>query len=133
MKRDIAQRWVAALRSGEFSQTQGYLNIEGGYCCLGVLCELAVEDGVISKWGDHGTTTYGTTDHNSDVSLPRPVLTWAGMKGESLPTPVEVPFYDEDFGDDALQQYDGFAGLNDDAGFSFKQIAAVIDEQWERI
>lgn len=35
---DIKQKWVDALRSGEYKQGQGYLKTEdGGYCCLGVL------------------------------------------------------------------------------------------------
>lgn len=32
--------WVAALRSGEFEQTQGQLKSGDAYCCLGVQCEL---------------------------------------------------------------------------------------------
>jgi len=32
--------WIAALRSGEYSQAQGYLRTETGFCCLGVACHL---------------------------------------------------------------------------------------------
>lgn len=32
--------WVAALRSGEFQQACGSLRGRGGYCCLGVGCEV---------------------------------------------------------------------------------------------
>lgn len=36
--RDIAERWVSALRSGEYRQGAGCLHTEDGkYCCLGVL------------------------------------------------------------------------------------------------
>lgn len=36
--RNIAERWVAALRSGEYRQGAGCLHTEDGkYCCLGVL------------------------------------------------------------------------------------------------
>lgn len=35
--RDIAERWVAALRSGEYRQGEGRLYRLGYYCCLGVL------------------------------------------------------------------------------------------------
>mgnify|MGYP007046850129 CR=1 FL=1 len=45
MKKDIAKKWVKALRSGKFKQGQGTLkqyDSEGNikHCCLGVLCEL---------------------------------------------------------------------------------------------
>ena len=39
---DLAKKWVAALRSGNYVQGQNRLrNSEGKYCCLGVLCEVA--------------------------------------------------------------------------------------------
>ncbi len=41
MKRKLAQKWVAALRSGKYNQTTGRLKDEIGYCCLGVLCEIS--------------------------------------------------------------------------------------------
>lgn len=41
MKQDIKQRWVEALRSGNYEQGQGVLRTEDDtYCCLGVLCNL---------------------------------------------------------------------------------------------
>ena len=46
MKRDVAKKWVAKLRSGEYEQGKGYLNDDGKMCCLGVLCEVAIEDGL---------------------------------------------------------------------------------------
>jgi hypothetical protein len=37
MNQVIKEKWVAALRSGEYKQTKGYLRNKKGYCCLGVL------------------------------------------------------------------------------------------------
>ncbi len=36
------QEWLAALRSGGYEQTVGVMksSVTGGYCCLGVACEL---------------------------------------------------------------------------------------------
>lgn len=48
MDAEVKQRWVAALRSGEYLQDAGYLHNRGGYCCLGVLCD--VENVVV--WDD---------------------------------------------------------------------------------
>lgn len=52
MTKELRDKWVAALRSGKYKQTTGALyggtgNIdtdgerEYGYCCLGVLCDIA--------------------------------------------------------------------------------------------
>jgi hypothetical protein len=42
MKEVTREQWCAALRSGDYPQGQGQLHAEGGgYCCLGVLGELA--------------------------------------------------------------------------------------------
>ena len=47
MKADVKERWLKALKSGEFRKTKGQLarrrkKKNGGYnhCCLGVLCEI---------------------------------------------------------------------------------------------
>ncbi len=46
MKKNIATKWVKALRSGKYKQ--GYLKLHdnktGGYCCLGVLCKMYEKD-----------------------------------------------------------------------------------------
>jgi len=51
MNPEIKAKWVAALRSGEYRQTdRGVLNDgEGGWCCLGVLCDLYAKD-VGDEW-----------------------------------------------------------------------------------
>jgi hypothetical protein len=41
------KKWVAALRSGEYSQVEGVLKTPNGHCCLGVACELAAQEGII--------------------------------------------------------------------------------------
>jgi hypothetical protein len=39
---NFKERWLKALESGEYAQTEGFLCREGeGFCCLGVACELA--------------------------------------------------------------------------------------------
>ena len=42
-------KWVKALRSGEFKQTQYSLQDEKGYCCLGVACKVLIPDNKINK------------------------------------------------------------------------------------
>lgn len=40
MKTEARQMWVDALRSGEYSQTEGELQYRGEYCCLGVAAHI---------------------------------------------------------------------------------------------
>ncbi len=42
MKVELFDEWLVALRSGEYKQIQGRLHDpdDGGFCCLGVLCEV---------------------------------------------------------------------------------------------
>lgn len=53
MNPDTKKVWVEGLRSGDYAQTNGYLHVKedleftpAGFCCLGVLSELAVENNV---------------------------------------------------------------------------------------
>jgi hypothetical protein len=42
LPREFAERWVKALRSGEYKQGTGTLgNAKDGYCCIGVACRIA--------------------------------------------------------------------------------------------
>jgi hypothetical protein len=45
MPKDLLDKWLAALRSGEYKQCRGMLAANGGYCCLGVLQHCT--DGVV--------------------------------------------------------------------------------------
>jgi hypothetical protein len=39
MNKDMNEKWIKALRSGEYEQGKGYLLWEGKWCCLGVLAD----------------------------------------------------------------------------------------------
>lgn len=42
MKKEIADLWVAALRSGKYKQGRTTLkNRDSEFCCLGVLCDIS--------------------------------------------------------------------------------------------
>ena len=38
MNQEIGEKWVEALRSGEYEQGRIKLYMDGAHCCLGVLC-----------------------------------------------------------------------------------------------
>jgi len=92
---EVIQKWTEALRSGEYSQIAGSLKkvqVEGyegpiGYCCLGVLCDLAAKEGIVYEVviaGDYEISTRSyldPTDSNqlSSAVLPNAVTKWAGL------------------------------------------------------
>ncbi len=113
MRKDIGQRWVTLLRSGKFRQARGGLHDRrtDSFCCLGVLCELAVADGVILPKHPSPGTNYSAYV-NSTGLLPEAVRDWAGAKD-----------YSPALAGDAAPS---LAGLNDD-GVSFDEIADLIE------
>lgn len=46
LKRELITEWIAALRSGTYPQSIGQLQDAHGYCCLGVMCDIAHKKGV---------------------------------------------------------------------------------------
>ena len=137
MNPEIKTRWVAWLRANADKQSQGRLqrvtdigdSLRAGFCCLGGLCELAVEDGIIERklctdpLLDAQMYSYGTNNGGlvpfswSHTSLPDAVLTWAGLN--SSDPRVRVEGY-------------GFQSLtyvNDNIRLNFNQIADLIEEQ----
>ncbi len=126
MNESVKMRWVQALRSGDFKQTTGVLqrlqNMSygdqkrpAGHCCLGVLCEIAVQDGVISKYASDvvALTQFG----NENKVLPGAVMQWAGL--DSSDPRIEAG---EPWGNHSLSHF------NDSAKLDFNQIAHLIEE-----
>jgi hypothetical protein len=145
MKQDIKERWVAALRSGEYKQATGYLSEivlddEGnvkevvGFCCLGVLSEIAVADGIIEKRPYSGGDSCMVYGPDTDTGmLPSVVREWAGLDS-SDPMIVYTHAHDDDCDDDCRytfdegEEYDDtLSALNDDKKLNFNQIADLIE------
>lgn len=125
---EVMQKWVAALRSGEYKQTDSVLSQKGRYCCLGVLCELAVKDGVIPP----ATTSDGLA-HYGELSAyvlpPHEVREWAGVEGNWTVATDRVELSAE-----ALDLWDDeripLSYLNDSIGMSFEEIADHIEKEY---
>jgi len=111
MNPQIKQKWVSALRSGDYQQGRNYLRTDNGFCCLGVLCDLyGKENNVEWNLANNGHN-YEFQDKESH--LPSSVIEWAGV-GDGNP-----PVND---GESTLVR------LND-SGSTFEQIADVIEKQ----
>ncbi len=76
MNEIVKQYWVEALRSGAYEQGFNRLERNGEFCCLGVLCDLAVSAGVTER---HETDGAITVFGSNAWLLPREVVSWAGL------------------------------------------------------
>lgn len=103
---EVRRRWTEALRSGEYQQGIRFLNKDGRFCCLGVLCEVS---GVHKKRHPDGETMYeGWT-----CILPGSMVEAAGLCSN--------------LGDLGLNGSPSLTELNDSNDFTFDEIADVID------
>ncbi len=112
MKKKVKDRWIADLRSGWYKQGRNNLRYKDKFCCLGVLCEQAVRDGVTFRTDEGGAEGYGL---QLDV-LPLAVRDWAELEDST-------GYYQI--------RHDGFSSLIDDNdvhGKSFDEIADIIDK-----
>ena len=101
MKKTLKQRWIDALRSGDYEQGNGQLcKIDKGnayYCCLGVLAELV-----------EGSDAWTESQYNNDLYMDRSQWRWYGTTLLSATAASEV------------------ASMNDNDK-TFKQIATYIE------
>jgi hypothetical protein len=108
--------WLKALRSGEYKRTKGQLRKTAkngsiiGYCCLGVLQDLAVKDGG-DKW---------FTDNNCWISCPRSEVD----EQDATPKDAILDFMglDEDMVQELIE-------LNDTKDRTLKEIADYIEKK----
>jgi hypothetical protein len=122
MRADIATKWIDRLRNGNIPQTSDALGTKDGErCCLGVLCDIAVEDGIIAKPTEFdGEPALKYADHWS--ILPDAVMQWAGMASDT----GSLRNTDSVYSDKELTE------LND-TGMPFSEIADVIESNYDKI
>lgn len=134
MNKERASLLTAALRSGKYTQTRGVLcrtapSMAGpiGHCCLGVACEVAIENGVNVHKAPCTAYSPGTEcmeyDH-ARIDLPVSVRDWYGFQSR-----------------DGLYQLALYGGsqarrslsADNDHGRTFHEIADFIDANFERL
>lgn len=132
MNPEIKAKWLDALRSGEYRQGQNVLkksfsdNDKPQHCCLGVLCEIAIKEGLnISATAeilDGGYREwYFEGQHES---LPLSVVDWAGL-WQGIPV---VPDPTREDYRDGSTPLTNLAQLNDD-GYDFNALADLIERE----
>ena len=78
MNEQVKEKWLNALRSGDYQQTRQYLHKEDGFCCLGVLCDLYGKEHNVEWELVNGDTYYEFQDEPE--LLPLFVAEWAGVE-----------------------------------------------------
>jgi hypothetical protein len=111
----IKADWVTALRSTKYRQVRGALReqLPGkhvGYCCLGVLCDVAKEE-VAGKWTGNQLTRFNHVINGEMIES-------GGALSHEFSKYVEV----------TPSQESTLIGMNDDEKKSFKEIADYIEK-----
>jgi len=112
MNPEIKAAWVAALRSGEYSQGRGRLRNDHAFCCLGVLCDLHRKAG-LGEWRNTVYVPFG--DIPESMQLPSAVDRWAGITNDRITRGV-LPAYNDGDIDNQIGEH------------SFGQIADYIEQ-----
>ena len=101
-------KWLAALRSGQYRQTQSWLRRSDGYCCLGVACELYRQE-VGGFWSN--ASDFVVNRRSSNSHLPVEVAQWLGLIQQG-----------------GMYEGGSLVELNDN-GKSFAEIADIIESK----
>lgn len=124
MNPEVKAKWIEALRSGRYKQGKNMLRSGDKLCCLGVLCEIAVQDGVIAPPSLYDPTEgrYAYGPYAATEALPESVWRWAGLQ-EGVPSwPYDR--HREDYGRVGMPSDDN------DNGMSFTDIADKIERYY---
>ena len=108
------QLWVDALRSGNYQQTKHELQSSYGYCCLGVACAVAEQQGVSVNY--HDKELFGTS-----LRQQPDVQDWLGLKSTC------GEFLSEDGSEHSL------TFMNDGMNKTFAEIADVIEANADKL
>lgn len=122
MDKDIKEKWLKALRSGDYQQCTGELvkeldNGSRGYCCLGVLAEIVDPAREHPSW----------QGYDSEL-LPIEFAKELGLESPEVVSTNHRKSSDPEVKDTVNGNKDTLSGMND-SGSSFAEIADVIEEQ----
>lgn len=125
MNKSVAMKWVKALRSGKYKQATQQLRTSSGYCCLGVLCDIAPKTIKLShefmdEDADSRVISGDTLESQPDVQ------DWAGLEGPCGNFPPDIKPKGVNV------EVDTLADLND-RGWSFRRIATFIEKNWKKL
>jgi hypothetical protein len=123
LNREQFNKWIKALNSGRYKQTTGQLQDEHGYCCLGVACKVLIPKKklVFAEEGEFN-------DEGEEIFKNTGLLEGYEPKEQQY-APKWLVDINKDF-ENKYRDEDGhlksLINLNDDEGYSFKQIAEAL-------
>jgi hypothetical protein len=124
LKPEIKTRWRAALESEKYPQCTDKLKSSEGFCCLGVLGDLAVEDGVASWNGD--ILVVKNSSQSERNNFPESLLKWAfEVKPNTHCTVSNFPY----FTNSKVRKTNCLTYAND-SGTTFPEISKLIEENF---
>jgi len=133
---EVAERLIAELESGKYTQGRHKLKVQAHpdgrtvHCCLGVACELFMQETGRGEWAPEYRTRVGVHCawqafrvqdergkwHRSSTGLPKPVQEWLGLDHDALggrgvlDSGTEMPFPFRVHYRTAGGKFDGAAG-----------------------
>lgn len=116
MNPSVKQKWLADLRSGK--RKQGRLRLRDGdkFCCLGVLCDIYINEHQDWRW-DHQCPIDTLGEPRNPHYLPSDIVEWAGLSATNPAVKVDI--------DGRL--WPVTLGWLNDEGKSFEEIADLIE------
>jgi len=105
----IKQKWIDALRNGQYEQGKNNLKLDNKYCCLGVLTDIYLKEHNL-KWTNR-INKDKVGKFNCYAFLPEKIRDWA-----------ELPACDPTIGNYLATD------LNDIQGLTFSEIADKIEQ-----
>lgn len=114
LKEEPKKLWLEALRSGEYEQGQNVLEKAGKHCCMGVLCRVAMKNGVLVN--THIKDGDKTVFDHSDQFPSKSVWNWALEEEDGSDLPVNME--------------QTLAKMNDSGDYDFKEIADFIEKEY---
>lgn len=123
MDPEVKKKWLEALRSGKYKQGKGKLKRSDTYCCLGVLCDLYIQELDAKEEIDPETVQYWEEEdqcYDNSGELPYEVIMWADLN-------KDIPDVR-----DGTRRLRNLAELNDGTDYirprTFEQIANYIEK-----
>ncbi len=116
MNKEIKEKWVAALRSGDYQQGKEVLRTgQDKFCCLGVLCDLHRQEHPGYEW-IFNPNREAYVYHDKLTITPNLVVNWAGLSAPNPPVSSQG------------EARNCLATCND-KGMTFNEIADIIEKE----
>lgn len=116
---DFKAKWLDALRSGRYEQTEGFLSRGGGFCCLGVALDLLDPEGWRGEQGSNARASrHGRTGFPSPIDLPPEISRVMNARTDITDSNEGIKY--------TVMR---FLGHMNDSGMTFAEIANWIERE----